>query len=254
MSVVDPPRQKRRRLAAVAGPDQQQAQTDASEAAPRRSARNAVRVLNLCSGTESLEAALRSTFGEDVEIVTVEKLAKYKPTHCVDIRKWDYKGLYREHHFQVIWASPPCTEYSRAKSTGKRRYGKADAIVRRCLEIIDDLAPVAWFMENPSTGKLPGRPCVEHIGDRAHRCTYCMYGEDFMKPTMIWSNLPLDLEECTAEHPCAHVRRYGKHPVTCQTGRSLCGRKGVPSERSGMIPVALATELFAAAKTAIDAR
>ena len=36
-----------------------------------------------------------------------------------DILKWDYKQFNRN-HFSFIWASPPCAEYSKAKTTGIR--------------------------------------------------------------------------------------------------------------------------------------
>ncbi|MFM7979844.1 MAG: hypothetical protein ACKPKO_11055, partial [Candidatus Fonsibacter sp.] len=41
-----------------------------------------------------------------------------------DIMDWDYT-TYSPHEFKVVWASPPCTEYNMAKTTGvrKRRIG-----------------------------------------------------------------------------------------------------------------------------------
>ena len=36
-----------------------------------------------------------------------------------DIMDWNYQ-VYEPKQFDVIWASPPCTEYSRAKTTGVR--------------------------------------------------------------------------------------------------------------------------------------
>ena len=36
-----------------------------------------------------------------------------------DILKWDYRQFDRN-HFDFVWASPPCTEYSKARTTGIR--------------------------------------------------------------------------------------------------------------------------------------
>ena len=50
----------------------------------------------------------------------------------------------------MIWASPPCTEYSRAKSRyGVRQLDLAKSIVKRTLEIIDYFDPEYYGIENP---------------------------------------------------------------------------------------------------------
>ena len=53
-----------------------------------------------------------------------------------DILEWDYKQFDRN-HFNSIWASPPCTEYNIAKTTGIRNILYANSIVLKALEIID---------------------------------------------------------------------------------------------------------------------
>ncbi|MFM7989503.1 MAG: hypothetical protein ACKPKO_60335 [Candidatus Fonsibacter sp.] len=52
--------------------------------------------------------------------------------HIVD---WGY-STYEPHEFNVVWASPPCTEYSMAKVTGVRNITEANNISQRTIDII----------------------------------------------------------------------------------------------------------------------
>ena len=74
-----------------------------------------MRVLVLCSGTGSIDSAFERN-GWDV--VSVDWLAKFAPSLCVDITQWDYKAAFPKDHFQFVWASPACTHFSIARSTG----------------------------------------------------------------------------------------------------------------------------------------
>ena len=56
----------------------------------------------------------------------------------------------------MVWASPVCTEYSRALTTRPRRLLKGDALVLSALEIIAHFDPLMWVIENPATGLLYG--------------------------------------------------------------------------------------------------
>ena len=49
---------------------------------------------------------------------------------------------------------------------------KADALVERCLELIDRLEPKVWFLENPDSGYLKTRAVVD--GLHFVRLDYCM--------------------------------------------------------------------------------
>ena len=62
------------------------------------------------------------------------------------ILHWDYKQFDRN-HFDIIWASPPCTEYSIAKTTGIRKIDYANSIVLKTLEIIDYFKPVIGLLK-----------------------------------------------------------------------------------------------------------
>ena len=69
-----------------------------------------------------------------------------------DILEWDYQ-IYPTGHFDFIWSSPPCTEYSIAKTIGIRNITKANEIVLKTLEIIEYFTPLF------GTSKTPNRDC-----------------------------------------------------------------------------------------------
>ena len=74
-----------------------------------------------------------------------------------DVLNWNYKE-FDKGHFDFIWASPPCTEYSVAKSTGERNIEYANRIVLKTLDIIDYFNISCWVIENPQTGLLKMQP------------------------------------------------------------------------------------------------
>jgi hypothetical protein len=184
-----------------------------------------MRVLELFSGTGSVGDIVAKTFGE-VEIVSLDIHPKYNPTHATDILKWDYTAMYPVGYFDMIWASPPCTEYSVAKRVGVRNLKQADAIVKRTLEIIEYLKPEWWFLENPGGGgMLDKRPFMRRYETMKHRCTYCHYGAAFRKPTNIWSNVDnLNLRYCSGNDRCRARRMHGHHAKVAQHSASSYAR------------------------------
>ncbi|KAK3239851.1 hypothetical protein CYMTET_50247 [Cymbomonas tetramitiformis] len=113
-----------------------------------------VRILVLFCGTGSVEQQFQRQF-DGCEVVTVDILPKWQATCTEDILHWNYR-LYPRHYFDVIWASPPCKEYSKAKTVGVPDLELADRRVKRTRQIIEYYDPAYYFIENPAGDALRG--------------------------------------------------------------------------------------------------
>ena len=167
-----------------------------------------MRLLELFSGTGSVRKAVGDRFDE---IISIDILQKFQPTECCDILKWDFKK-YPTGYFDCIWASPPCTEYSRIKGNGKRYQNLilADSIVKRTIEIIDYFKPQKWFIENPQTGLLKDRDFM--LGIPFYDVDYCRFSDwGYKKRTRIWTNVLFQNELCLGEGKCPNmIGKYHK--------------------------------------------
>ena len=109
--------------------------------------------------------------------------------------------LERFGHPDVIWASPDCTTFSVMAISHHRRknpitgnldpvseYAKqCDLIDTHVIELIKELSPQYWFIENPRGGM---RKMTWMRALPRYTVTYCQYGDTRMKPTDIWTNHP----------------------------------------------------------------
>lgn len=185
-----------------------------------------MRTLELFAGTQSFSKGIKR-LSADNDAITVDILDKFKPTHQANILEWDYTQ-YPIGHFDVIWASPPCTEYSKAKSRGVRDLDGADALVRRCFEIIDYFQPRVWIVENVGTGLLVRRMETIRSGLSSTFVDYCVYGKPYRKRTILWANVPLHLGLCQGKGHCREMDG-AKHKGSCGNGTQRYNSAGVKS-------------------------
>ena len=123
----------------------------------------------------------------------------------------------------LIWASPPCTHYSIARTTAKtpRDLEGSDALVRKVLNLADPFfAPTSW--ENPQSGLLKSRPVVSGIPFRI--VDYCMHHDDRFshqarKRTAIWTDTDWFPERPLCRKNCGGCVG-GRHTDLAQRGPS----------------------------------
>ena len=147
-----------------------------------------MKVLELFAGSRSIGKAAES-LGYDVFSSDVNDFDKID--YVVDILNFDIKKVPFKPY--IIWASPPCTTYSIAAISHHRPKNKplsnfaikSDLIVKKTLQIIKELNPNKWYIENPR-GLLRKQNFM--IGLPKTTVWYCTYGDNRAKPTDIWSN------------------------------------------------------------------
>lgn len=181
-----------------------------------------MRTLELFSGTQSFSKAVIRQSDKN-ETITVDILKKFGPTIVCDIEKWDYK-IYPPGYFDIIWCSPPCTQYSKAKTRGERNLTEADRLVRKSFEIIDYFNPTVFIIENVGTGLLVER--MKDIRDiPAQFVDYCSYGKPYRKRTAIWSNISFDFKLCSGVGVCESMVGR-KHKGSCGNAKAIYNVSG----------------------------
>ena len=164
----------------------------------------------------------------------------------MDIMNWDYQNFPKP-VIDVIWASPPCTEYSRAKTCGIRDIEGANAIVRRTLDIIDYFKPKYWIIENPQTGLLKEQEMMNGIPYLD--VDYCKYGMPYRKKTRLWNNIDSWQPQPLCKRDCLSMNPERTRHLAQQGGSTAKRRRAQQTFRTTelyVVPSELIKEIFTA--------
>lgn len=158
-----------------------------------------MKILELFAGTRSIGKAFEE---KGHEVFSVEWNKDFENIDWYeDIGKITAQDIVNKFGIpDVIWASPDCTSYSIAAISHHRRkeedgnlapvseYAKfCDKVNQHVLELIKELNPKYFFIENPRGGLRKMRFMQ---GISKYTVTYCQYGDNRMKPTDIFTNYP----------------------------------------------------------------
>ena len=199
-----------------------------------------MKVLELFCGTKSISNAFKEA-GHEVFTVDWEK--DFDPSLRADISVLTAEDIIKlcGGKPDVIWASPDCTSYSVA-AISHHREREADGnlkaktdYARFCdntnehvVELIKELRPRYWFIENPRGGMRKMRFMASLP---RYTVTYCQYGDTRMKPTDIWTNHPNPMFKpmCHNGDPCHESAPRGSSTGTQGLANSR-ERSRIPSE------------------------
>jgi hypothetical protein len=177
-----------------------------------------MRLLEIFSGTGSIGKPWREA-GHDVISIDIE--GRYNPEICEDILQLSYQDLPVP---DVIWASPPCQQYSIARSKAKvpRQLQKADALAKRAWEIIQFFrvlnSNLLFFIENPDSSLLWKREVAIPFTPQI-RLDYCAFGAPYRKRTRIATNADLTPRPLCNPAICPACVD-GRHRMSAQKGPS----------------------------------
>jgi hypothetical protein len=198
-------------------------------------------LLELFSGTGSIGRAFRAQ-GWDVISVDIDN--DVPATLHMDVRDLTMEMVGQP---DLIWASPVCCEYSRARTTAKtpRDLVWADSLVQAVLNLVREARCPAMF-ENPESGLLRHRDVVAGIPYRV--VDYCKYADHrsthkARKRTAIWC---IDVEWTPSRPLCKHDCGFctgRRHDESAQRGPARPGMRRHTLEELYAMPPLLCEEL-----------
>jgi len=181
-----------------------------------------MKLLELFSGTGSIGKIFKK-YGHTVISVDIDN--RFGCDIQEDILQFSYKEL--PWIPDVLWGSPPCTEYSRAKTRGIRKLDYADKLVSKFIEIkkyfLEKNPEMIWFCENGKSTLLWERQVSETLWPRI-QVSYCQYGAKYQKNTTIATNIEWKNPKICDRKTCPMIVD-GCHEYSAQQGPSK--KKGI---------------------------
>ena len=184
-----------------------------------------MKILELFSGTECMSNAFRA---RGHECYTVDWEEKFPSTLHIDIMQLTAEKILTDFgRPDIIWSGNDCTTFSvaaighhRMKNpvTGSldpktEKAAFADKVNKHTLELIRELKPKFFFIENPMGGL---RKMDYMQGIPRHLITYCQYGFTYRKATDIFTN-----------HPCPEFKPPCKNGDPCHQSAPRGTKQGL---------------------------
>lgn len=220
-----------------------------------------IRVLNLFSGCQTVERAVRQAYSIcddfEIQVVSVDNDPEIRgtcghvhtPSIVGDVLDW--RRLLRKYqpgYFDIIWASPDCRYFSGCNNQTKTNVNVAEALqlVKETRACIDYYGPRVWFIENPWGGDLCEHKCMKDIECFKFKVSYCWYGTLYRKDTVIWTNCSglrgkdgrSILRVCSDATPCVFLcSDFARHALIAQSGPDDFGmRRGCERTETYQVP------------------
>lgn len=197
-----------------------------------------LKVLELFAGTRSIGKAFEK-LGHEVYSVEMDEQHENIDWYA-DITKISaYEIRERFGQPDIVWASPPCQRFSVAsighhwiKGTNDPKTKEAEeamVMLRKTLDLINELNPTYYFIENPR-GKMRKVEPMERLN--RYTVTYCQYGDSRMKPTDIWTN-----------HPNPRFRPICKNGAPCHVSAPRGSQTGTQGLKGSVLRSIIPEEL-----------
>ena len=170
---------------------------------------------------------------------------KFEPTLCMSVLDIEL-DKFEPGTFDFVWASPPCTLFSTARTTGEKvDMGEANLLTFHTVNLIRTLQPAFWAIENPASSSIWSLPCLKNLPFVT--CSYCKYAPEwgYRKNTRIATNLaPAMWRPKVCKYDCLALAGKRRHIATAQRGAARPGDKSFSQQQLYRIPGPLIQEML----------